>query len=137
MKNRYLFMKFLGLLLVLIGFSYCLTSFYNFFEYVFGTKIFDQNLNIYMMIIGLIVPLYVFIYGVYFYFYSDFNITKISKFLFASNLALMIIGVLIIVFKRIDFLLISQIFNFIHISFSYCLISLSILGIYGCFKYKV
>ena len=82
MKSRYIYMKVLGLLLVIVGFSYSLTSFNNFFSYIFETKIFPENLNIYLMSVGLIIPLSMFVYGVYFYFYTDFNITKISKLIF-------------------------------------------------------
>ena len=64
MNSKYLFMKFLGLLLVIVGFSYSITSFNNFFSFIFKTRIFSENLNIYLVSIGLIIPLYIFIYGV-------------------------------------------------------------------------
>ena len=89
--------------------------------------------------IGLIVPLYIFVYGVYFYFYTDFNITKINKFIFISNLLFFIVSILIIIFKElyiINNVFIFQIFEFIHISIVPCLLVLSILGLIGCFKYK-
>lgn len=136
MKSRFIYMKFLGLLLVLVGFSYSITSFNNFFSYIFRTKIFDENLNIYLMSIGLIIPLYIFVYGVYFYFYTDYNINKISKFIFISNVLFLIIGITMISFTYNNILSISQIFEFIHVSMSYCLIVLSFMGIYGCIKYK-
>ena len=139
MKSRFLYMKFLGLLLVLIGFSYSITSFNNFFSFIFKTKIFSENINIISSSIGLIIPLYIFIYGVYFYFYTDFNITKINKFIFISNICFFIIGIVMLMFNELDFLknsFILNIFEFIHISLSICLIFLSLMGIYGCFKYK-
>ena len=139
MKNRYLYMKFLGLMLVIVGFSYSLTSFNNFFSFIFKTRIFNENLNLYLTSIGLIVPLYIFVYGVYFYFYTDFNITKINKFIFISNLLFFIVSILIIIFKElyiINNVFIFQIFEFIHISIVPCLLVLSILGLIGCFKYK-
>ena len=132
-------MKFLGLLLVIIGFSYSLTSFNNFFSFIFKTRIFNDNLNIYIVSLGLIFPLYVFIYGVYFYFYTDFNITKINKYIFISNLIFFITGVTMIIFKELYLLnsiLIFQLFEFLHISFAPCLLTVSILGLIGCFKYK-
>ena len=132
-------MKFLGLLLVLIGFSYSITSFNNFFAYIFKTRIFDENLNIILMSLGLIVPLYTFIFGIYFYFYTDFNITKISKFLFISYLVLLIIGISMIYIHSLNShtsFLILQIFEFIHISFAPIIIILSGLGLYGCYRYK-
>lgn len=136
MKGRFLYMKFLGLLLVLTGFSYSLTSFNNFFSYIFKTKIFPENLNIYMISSGLIIPLFVFIFGVFFYFYTDYNINKINKFIFVSYVLLLIIGITMIVFSYKSILNINQIFEFIHISLSYVLISLSLMGIFGCIKYK-
>lgn len=136
MKGRFLYMKFLGLLLVLTGFSYSLTSFNNFFSYIFKTKIFPENLNIYMISSGLIIPLFIFIFGVFFYFYTDYNINKINKFIFISYVLLLIIGITMIVFSNKSFLNINQIFEFIHISLSYVLIPLSLMGIFGCIKYK-
>ena len=136
MKNRYFYMKFLGLLLVLVGFSYSITSFNNLFSYIFKTKIFAENLNIILMSIGLIIPLYTFLFGVYFYFYTDYNIDKINKYIFISNIVLLIIGIVMISITGIKFLNIYQIFEFIHNSLAYCLIILSIMGIYGCIKYK-
>ncbi|MBR3660749.1 MAG: hypothetical protein IKN63_02475 [Bacilli bacterium] len=139
MKSRFLYMKFLGLLLVVIGFSYSITSFNNFFSFIFKTSIFSENLNIFLVSLGLIMPLFTFVFGVYFYFYTDFNITKINKLIFVSYLVMMIIGIAMIIIKElynIKNIFIFQIFEFNHISFAYCLILLSIMGIYGCFKYK-
>ena len=136
MKGRFLYMKYLGLLLVLTGFSYSLTSFNNFFSYIFKTKIFPENLNIYMISSGLIIPLFIFIFGVFFYFYTDYNINKVNKFIFFSYVLLLIIGITMIVFSNKSFLNINQIFEFIHISLSYVLIPLSLMGIFGCIKYK-
>ena len=133
MKSRYLFMKILGLLLVIVGFSYSITSFNNFFEYIFGYKIYMENLNLILMIIGLVIPIYVFIYGIYFYFYSDFNITKTSKIIILNFIVFLVISLLICYLKENKYL---EIFEFIHISFGYCLFLLSIFGIYGCMKYK-
>ena len=136
MKGRYLFMKFLGLLLIIVGFSYSITSFNNLFSYIFKTKIFSENLNVYIMSIGLIVPLYLFLFGVYFYFYTDYNINKINKFIFVSNVIFLIFGISILVLNDINILKINQIFNFVHISLGYVLIILSLIGTYGCVKYK-
>ena len=139
MNNKYLYMKFLGLLLVIVGFSYSITSFNNFFSFIFKTRIFNENLNIYIMSIGLIIPLFIFIYGVYFYFYTDFNLVKINKFIFISNIMLFITSIVMFIFKELYILYsiyIFQIFEFIHISLAPCLFILSLLGLYGCFKYK-
>jgi len=126
-------------LLVIIGFSYSITSFNNFFSFIFKTRIFTENLNIALVLIGLIMPLFTFIYGVYFYFYTDFNITKINKFIFISNLIMGIWGIVMLIFKElynIKNIFIFQMFEFNHISFAFCLILLAIMGLYGCFKYK-
>ena len=137
MKSRYLFMKGLGLLIVIIGFSYCITSFNNFFSYIFKTKIWEENLYIGLMSAGLVVPLFVFVYGVFFYFYTDFNITKINKFIFISNVIMLVVGILMLGVKLLDLnMIVFQIFKFMHISLSYCLLFISTFGIYGCFKYK-
>lgn len=139
MNLKFLYMKFLGLLLVLVGFSYSLTSFNNFFSFVFKTKIFAENLNIYVMSIGLVVPLFIFIFGVYFYFYTDFNIEKINKFIFISFILILLIALMMICFNElyiINNFIVFQIYQFIHISCAYVLIFLAIMGIYGCIKYK-
>ena len=139
MRSRYIYMKFLGLLLVLVGFSYSITSFNNFFSYIFKTRIFDENLNILFMSLGLFVPLFTFIFGIYFYFYTDFNITKINKFLFISYIGLLIIGFSMLYvnsFNSHTNFLILQIFEFVHISFAPVIILLASLGLYGCHRYK-
>ena len=139
MKSRFLYMKLLGLLLVIVGFSYSLTSFNNFFSYIFHTRIFDENLNIYLMSIGLVLPLAMFIFGVYFYFYTDFNITKINKFILIFNIIFLIIGIIMLIIKQFNFwpyFIIFQIFEFLHTSYAYLIILLSVMGLYGCFKYK-
>ena len=139
MKSRYLYMKFLGLLLVIAGFSYSLTSFNNFFSYIFKTKIFAENLNIFVMSIGLIIPLSMFIYGVYFYFYTDFNVRKINKYIFGYNIFLVIIAIFMLIFKQFNIfsnIIFKQVFEFLHSSYTYPIIVLSIMGLYGCFKYK-
>ena len=89
--------------------------------------------------IGLIVPLYLFIFGVYFYFYTDFNITKINKFIFISNILFVITGISIFVIKKIyeiKNIFFFQIYEFLHISIAFCLILIAIMGLYGCYKYK-
>ena len=139
MKSRYIYMKFLGLLLVIVGFSYSLTTFNNFFSFIFKTRIFSENLSVYLVWISLIMPVYIFVYGVYFYFYTDFNITKISKFLLISNIVVLIYGILLLIIKTLYSLkniYLFQVFEFNHISFGLCLILLGIMGIIGCFKYK-
>lgn len=140
MKSRFLYMKFLGLLLVITGFSYSLTSFVNFFEFIFDEKIFMEALNGYLASIGLIIPLAIFVFGVYFYFYTDFNITKISNLILGFNLAFLILGVSIIILKSVysyqPSLMFVQLFSFLHTSIGYVLVLLSLMGLYGCFKFR-
>ncbi len=139
MKSRFLYMKFLGLLLVIVGFSYSITSFNNFFSYIFKTRIFAENLNIFVMSLGLIIPLSMFIYGVYFYFYTDFNLKKINKFIFGYNIFLVIMSMFMLIFKQFNFfpnIMFKQVFEFLHKSYTYPIILLSLMGLYGCFKYK-
>ena len=42
--TKYVYMKLVGLTLVVVGFSYCITSFTNFFAYLYGDiKIANTN----------------------------------------------------------------------------------------------
>lgn len=132
-------MKFLGFLLVILGFSYSMTSFYNFYSYLFGNVII-ASANVVIMAFGLLVPLYMLIFGLYFYFYADTNITKINNYIFISSLSLLITGIVIIVLKNDiiyrNFFFIAQITEYLHVSFGYILTFLGIMIVYGCVKYK-
>ena len=126
--TKFIYMKLLGLLMVILGFSYCLTSFYNFYDYLFG-KIAYANTNIYIMMIGLLFPLYTFIFGIYFYFYSDKFFAKINPFIMGSGVGLLIVGLMRLIISY-------GIMQFIHFSFGYVLIFLASLLIYGCKRFK-
>ena len=126
--GKYLYMKFLGLLLVIGGFSYSLTSFSNFYSYLFGDVIIANGNNI-IMTLGLLFPLYIFIFGVYFYFYSDRYFANINPFILATGVSMFIVG-LVRIFVS------DGIMQFIHYTFSISTIILSLLLIYGCVKYK-
>ena len=126
--TKFLYMKVLGLLMVILGFSYCLTSFSNFYAYLFGDLLL-ANANIYIMSIGLIFPLYTFIFGIYFYFYSDRFFAEINPFIFASGIMMFIVGIVRLFIN-------NGIMQFLHFSFSYVILSLSLLLIYGCIRYK-
>ena len=126
--TKFIYMKLTGLLMVILGFSYSLTTFYNFYDYIFG-DLEIANANIFVMSIGLLFPLYVFIFGIYFYFYSDKFLEKINPFIFFSGVSMFIVGIIRLVLSK-------GIMQFIHFSFSFILIVLSILLIYGCRKYK-
>lgn len=136
---RFLYTKFVGFLMVVLGFSYCMTSFYNFYEYVFG-KISIANSNVFIMMLGLLIPLYMFIFGIYFYLYADKNITKINKFILITALMFVIVGMLCILLNNTiiytNLFFIAQVTEFLHISVGYSMIILGIMMIYGCIKYK-
>ncbi len=126
--TKFFYMKILGLFLVVLGFSYSMTSFYNFYDYIFGT-VTIANSNIFVMGIGLIFPLYTFIFGIYFYFYTDKEFAYINPFILASGIAMVIIGIIRIFVN-------NGIMQFIHGSYSYVILVLGILLIYGCMRYK-
>ena len=126
--TKFLYMKILGLFIVILGFSYCLTSFYNFYSYIFGVNNI-ANGNIYVMTLGLIFPLFTFIFGVFFYFYSDRDFASINPLILSSGISILIIGL-----SRI--FISSGIMEFIHFTFAYVEIVLSLLIIYGCFRFK-
>lgn len=126
--TKFIYMKLTGLLMVILGFSYSLTTFYNFYDYIFG-DLEIANANIFVMSIGLLFPLYLFIFGIYFYFYSDKFLEKINPFIFFSGVSMLIVGIIRLLWSK-------GIMQFIHFSFSFILIVLSILLIYGCRKYK-
>lgn len=126
--TKFLYMKILGLFMVILGFSYCLTSFHNFYAYLFGDLLI-ANANIYLMSCGLIIPLYIFIFGIYFYFYSDRFFAKINPFIFITGVWMFIVGILRIFIG-------TGLMQFLHFTFAYVSIILAILLVYGCLKYK-
>ena len=126
--TKYVYMKLVGLVLVVVGFSYCLTSFSNFYAYLYG-DIEIAEANIYLMSSGLLFPLYMFIFGVFFYFYTDKLPEKINLFILTSGIILLIGGI-------IRLFVSSGLMEFIHISFAFVLIVFGILIIGGCWKFK-
>ena len=126
--TKYAYMKLLGLVLVVVGFGYSITSFSNFYSYLFG-DIEIANQNTFVMASGLLFPLYMFIFGVFFYFYTDKQFAYINPFVLGSGIFLLIGGILRLFTD-------SGIMQFIHISFAYVLIGLACLVIFGCIKYK-
>lgn len=139
MMVRYIYLKFIGFLLVILGFSYSMTSFYNFYDYIFGNIVIASS-NIFVMSLGLLIPLYMLVFGIYFYFYADTNITKINKFIFGSSIFLMVIGIINIILKTSvvynNLFVLAQIMEFLHWSIGYVLLTLGISIIVGCIKYK-
>ncbi len=126
--TKFVYMKLLGLILVIVGFSYCMTSFYNFYEYIFG-DVQIANASTIIMSLGLLFPLYTFIFGMYFYFYTDKQFATINPFILISGVGLLVVGISRLFVN-------NGIMQFIHISFAYVLISCGLLLIYGVFRYK-
>lgn len=126
--TKFLYMKILGLFMVILGFSYSITSFYNFYSYIFGVNNI-ANGNIYIMALGLIFPLFTFIFGVFFYFYTDKDFGSINLFVLSSGISMLIVGIARLFIS-------NGIMEFIHFTFSFVVIILSILLIYGCFRFK-
>ena len=126
--TKYVYMKLIGLMLVILGFSYSITTFSNFYAYLYG-DIIIANANVYLMCIGLLLPLYMFIFGIYFYFYTDKEFAYINPFILMSGIGMILSGFL-------KMLTNSVVLIFIHQSFSYVLILFGILLIIGCIRYK-
>lgn len=126
--TKFIYMKLVGLLLVVLGFSYCLTSFSNFYAYLYG-DIQIANANVYLMTLGLFFPLYTFIFGVFFYFYTDKQFAYINPFVLTSGIGMFLVGILRLIIN-------TGIMEFIHVSFAYVLILLGILVICGCIRFK-
>ena len=126
--TKYAYMKLLGLVLVMVGFGYSLTSFSNFYAYIFG-DIEIAGANVFVMCIGLLFPLYMFIFGVFFYFYTDKQFSVINPYILGSGVFLLVGGILRLIIS-------TGIMEFIHFSFAYILLILSSLIIFGCLKFK-
>ncbi len=126
--TKYVYMKLVGLILVIVGFSYCLTSFSNFYAYLYG-DIHIANANIVLMVIGLLFPLHMFIFGVFFYFYTDKQFAKINPFVFTSGIVILISGILRLIIS-------SGIMEFIHLSYAFVAIVLGLSVVLGCLRFK-
>lgn len=126
--TKYVYMKLIGLILVIVGFSYCLTSFSNFYAYLYG-DIEIANANIFSMVIGLLFPLYMFIFGVFFYFYTDKQFATINPFILVS-------GIIILSWGIARLFISSGIMEFIHVSFAFVSIVLGLSVVLGCLRFK-
>ena len=98
MTARYLYIKFTGFLLVILGLSYSITSFYNMFSYIYGNVIVHGS-NIVLMILGTIIPLFIFIFGIFYFMYTDNNIAKINKKIFICSIIMIAFGIFVLLFK--------------------------------------
>ena len=140
MTARYLFIKFTGFLLIILGLSYSITSFYNMFSYLYGNVIVHGS-NTFLMILGTVIPLFIFIFGIFYFMYTDDNVTKINKRILICSIIMITFGILTLIFK-INYLVshvfsISQIFYFIHFSMGFVSIILGLMVMYTCIKYKI
>ena len=126
--TKFIYMKLVGLFLVIVGFSYCLTSFSNFYAYLYG-DIVIANANIVLMTSGLLFPLYMFIFGVFFYLYTDKQFAYLNPFILSSGIGMIIVGLLRLIIN-------NGIMEFIHISFGGVAIVFGILLAYGCLRFK-
>lgn len=126
--TKYAYMKLLGLILVVVGFSYCLTSFSNFYAYLFG-DIEIANTSVYVLASGLLFPLHMFIFGVFFYFYTDKQFAYINPWVLIGGVIMLIAGILRIITG-------SGIMEFIHVSYSPVSIVLGVLVVFGCLRFK-
>lgn len=140
MTARYLFIKFTGFLLVILGLSYSITSFYNMFSYLYGNVVIN-NSNTIVMIIGTIIPLFMMIFGIFYFMYTDYNITKINKKIFVCSIIMIVFGIIVLLFKIkylvVHMFAISQIAYFLHFSLGYVSIVLGLMTLYSCLKYKL
>ncbi len=140
MTVRYLYIKFTGLLLVIVGLSYAITSLYNLFGYLYG-DIIVNNGNTILMILGLIIPFFIFIFGVFFFVYYDNDVTKVNKLILALSISVIVMGLLIIILKSNYFVKnhfgIAQIVYFLHPSMGYSALIVGIMSLVATIKYKL
>ncbi len=140
MTARYLYIKFTGFLLVIVGLTYSITSLFNLFSYLFG-NVSVYGSSTFVMTLGIIMPLFMFIFGIFFFMYTDSNVTKINKKIFICSIIMMVFGLIILLFKN-SFLInhafgIAQIVYFLHISLGIMFLVLGLMVMYACIKYKL
>lgn len=138
MNMKFWYMKILGFLCTLIGFSYCLTSFYNLFETILGNKIIAESSNVFVMAIGLVFPLFLFIFGVFFYFYADVLGKEKNKSVLSCIIVMFMVSIINILLSIININggFLSDIIMLIHYSFGYVNLIISCFLLYGRIKYK-
>ena len=139
MDLKFWYMKALGFLMVVVGFMYSLTSLYNFFDAAFGEKILVEGVSVWIMSIGLLFPIFLFVLGVYFYFYADLFNDKPSKWVLICIMITFILSIvnISITIKEVQNILgdFSYLTEFVHYSFGYVLLLISTLLIFGKKKY--
>ena len=137
MTARYLYIKFTGFLLVVVGLSYAITSLHNLFSYLYGDVIVN-NSNTFLMILGLIIPFFIFIFGIFFFVYYDNDITKINKLMLILSISM---GILILILKNAYLIKnafgVAQIVYFLHDSMGYAAIIVGAMASFATLKYKL
>ena len=140
MTARNLYIKLTGILLVVIGLSYSVTSLNNLFNYLYGNITLNNGYLI-VMIMGITVPMFVFIFGIFYFVYYDSDITNVNKTMLILSLLIMVFGIIVLILKNgyiVKHLFsIAQIFYFVHPSFGFLAISGGVLATITCLKYKL
>ena len=140
MDYKYLYIKFIGLLLVIFGFGYSLTAFYNIFDVLVGNKIILANTSLLVTSMGSLFPLFIFVFGMFFYFYGDVYKEKSNKLIFICSIIVLLIGIFKLLLLN-DFIyghigIINSCLDFVHPSFGYVSLLLGLLLIGGRIKFK-
>lgn len=134
MNYKYIYMKILGFFTAIVGFSYSLTTCYNFFELVFDSKSIINTSNIIIMGLGIIYPIFVFVFGVFYYFYADVSLkNNVINSLIVINV---IMNLLFLGGRWLNLEFIKSVFELIHYSFGYVLLLLNMFFIYGKYKHN-
>ena len=110
------------------------------FSYLYGDIVVNGS-NTFLMILGTIIPLFIFIFGIFYFMYTDDNITKINKKIFICSIIMIIMGICILLFKT-NYLFnhmfgIAQIFYFLHFSLGFVAIVLGGMVLFTSLKYKL
>lgn len=137
MNARFIYMKLLGFMTVIIGFSYSLTSLYNFLEILFKHKLVANGVNIFISLLGLLFPIFIFVFGLFLYFYADITEKKNSKFVNISIIINFLISIICIIISMFNYrnLFLEDLILLVHNSFGYLVLIINILCIYGKYKY--
>ena len=130
MNLKFWYIKFVGLLLVTLGFGNSLIVFYKLFDVIFADKIILANTNLLVTGLGSIFPLFIFIFGMFFYFYCDIYQEKPKRLICGLKLLLMNDSLCN------AFGVVGHLLDFVHVSFAYGCLVLGLLLIYGHIKYK-
>ena len=126
--------------MVIMGLTYSVTSLFNLFSYLFG-NITIYGSSTFVMTLGIIMPLFMFIFGIFFFLYTDSNVAKINKKIFICSIIMMIFGLLILLLKN-TYLLnhafgIAQLAYFLHFSLGIVFLVLGGMVMYACIKFKL